>query len=140
MFVDPNELIEIKVYYKKTGRHYNVLAPEDYEILDEEEKSTYKCLTVQTRELTWGLYNELNEESVMKDNMGGRTWNYKLYKENKLKKILVSWDAQKPNSKGELAPVTLNVDTIKNLAPDIAESILTTYDSLMFISEEEEKK
>ena len=82
MFVDPNELIEIKVYYKKISRRYKVVAAEDYEILDEKDKNMYKCLTVQTRELTWGLYNELNEESVMKDNMGGRQWNYKLYKEN----------------------------------------------------------
>lgn len=140
MFVDPNELTEIKVYYKRTGRHYVVSSAEDYNVLGEEEKKKYKCLTVKVRELTWGLYNELNEDSIIKDGSGSRQWNYKLYKENKIRKILASWDAQKANEKGEMVPVPLNNDTISKLAPDIAENILTSYDTLMFVSEDEEKK
>jgi len=140
MFIDPNELIEIKIYYKRNGRHYEVIETEDYDILDEVDKEKYKCLIVKVRELTWGLYNELNEESVMKDNLGGRQWNYKLYKENKLRKVLVSWDAQKLNDKGIPIQIPLSLENIKNLAPEIAEQILNAYDTLMIVSEDEEKK
>lgn len=140
MFIDPNELVEIKIYYKKAGRHYIVNDSTEYEVLDEEEKKKFKCLTVKVRELTWGIYNELNEESVVKDQMGNRQWNYKLYKENKLRKVLVSWDAQKANEKGEMIAIPVNPDNINKLVPDIAEKILSKYDSLMFIDEEEEKK
>jgi hypothetical protein len=140
MFVDSNDLVEIKVYYKRAGRHYIVHNIEDYDILDDEEKVKFKLLTVKVRELTWGLYNELNEESIIRDITGNRQWNMKLYKENKLRKILVSWDAKKVNEKGEEIPVPINNDAITKLSPDIAESILNSYDALMFISEEEEKK
>ena len=140
MFIDTNELVEIKVFYKKVGRHYIVNDLSEYELMDDEEKKKFKCLIVKTRELTWGLYNELNEESVVRDQLGNRQWNYKLYKENKLRKILVSWDAQKPNEKGEMIPIVVNSDSISKLSPDIAEKILGSYDMIMFVSEEEEKK
>jgi len=140
MFIDPNELIEIKVFYKKVGRHYIVISNEEYDVMDEEDKKKYKCLTVKARELSWGLYNDLNEESVIKDINGNRQWNYKLYKENKLRKVIFSWDACKINEKGESIPIPVTFDAIKTLAPDIAENILSSYDSLMFINEDEEKK
>lgn len=140
MFVDPNELVEIKVFYKRAGRHYVVTPRDEYEVLDEGDKAKYKCLSVKVRELTWGLYNELNEESTMRDMTGNRQWNYKLYKENKLRKILASWDAQKLNEKGDSIPIPINQDSINKLAPDIAENILSSYDTIMFINEDEEKK
>lgn len=140
MFIDPNELTEIKVYYQRVGRHYIVKNEDDFITLKDEEKAKYKCLTVKVRELTWGIYNDLNEESVVRDGNGGRQWNFKLYKENKLRKILASWDAHKINEKGESTPVPINNDTIGKLAPDIAECIINSYDEVMFISEEEEKK
>jgi hypothetical protein len=140
MFVDPNELIEIKVFYKKIGRHYVVTPESEYLLLDDEDKAKYKCLTARVRELTWGLYNDLNEDSVMKDMSGNRQWNYKLYKENKLRKILVAWDAKRTKENGESVPIPVNEESIKNLVPDIAEYILSTYDTIMFVSEDEEKK
>lgn len=140
MFVDTNTLTEIKVYYKRSGKHYIVSNSEDYDIMGEEDKKKYKCLTTKVRELTWGLFNELNEESVVKDMVGERQWNYKLYKENKLRKILVSWDATRVNEKGDVIAVPVTPDAISKLAPDIAESILSNYDAVMFISEDEEKK
>ena len=76
----------------------------------------------------------------MKDNLGGRQWNYKLYKENKLRKILASWDAQKTNDKGIVIQIPLNIENIKNLAPEIAEQILNSYDVMMIVSEDDEKK
>jgi len=82
----------------------------------------------------------LNEESVTKDNLGGRHWNYKLYKENKLRKVIASWDAKMADDKGNLIPVPVSGDMIAKLSPDIAEAILSAYDAMMFIGEEEEKK
>jgi hypothetical protein len=71
---------------------------------------------------------------------GDRTWNYKLYKENRLKNLVVSWDAKKKNDKGELIPVPLNNETLLSLSPDIAEAILSTYDSITLLDDEQEKK
>jgi len=140
MFIDPNELTEIKVYYRRVGKHYQVVETDDYDKMEEEEKKKYKCLKVKVRELSWGPYNELNEESVSKDASGGRQWNYRLYKENKIRKVLVSWDAQKPNEKGEMVPVPVNSDNISKLAPEIAENILSSYDAIMLISDEEKEE
>ena len=140
MFIDLNDQMEIRVYYRKVGRHYEVNNPIEYAALDEETKAKFKLLMVKARELTWGLYNELNEESITKDNLGGRHWNYKLYKENKLRKVIVSWDAKMPDDKGNLVPVPISNDRLANLAPEIAEAILGAYDEVMFIGEDEEKK
>jgi len=140
MFIDPNDQIEIKIYYKRIGRHYEVHNEKDIEAMKEVEKSKYKLLLVKTRELPWGLYNELNEESVTKDNLGGRHWNYKLYKENKLRKIILSWDAKMADIKGNIIPVPLSSEQIAKLSPDIAEYILNAYDAIMFEEDEKEEK
>ena len=139
MFIDTSDLIEIKIFYKKIKNSYIVIDEDKYEKLSEESKGKYKCLTVKTRPLTWGMHNEINEESVTKDPSGARSWNSKLYKENKLKKILVSWDAQKETD-GKMVTVQITYETIKMLAREIAETILTIYDSLMEMSDEDEKK
>ena len=86
------------------------------------------------------MYNELNEESVTKDMQGNRNFNFRLFKENKIKKILAGWDASKINSNGDKVEIPLTPDNIRNLSPDIAEEILSSYDTMMFISEDAEKK
>ena len=139
MFIDSNDLIEIKIFYRKIKNSYVSLDEEKYEKLSEEHRAKYKCLIVKTKPLTWGMYNELNEESITKDNSGNRSWNSKLYKENKLRKILVSWDAQHDVG-GKMVAVPITLDTIKSLAREIAETIILVYDSMMEISDEDEKK
>lgn len=163
MFIDDKELIELKIYYRKSGRHYLAFSSTDFEKTDfgifdgekveklqpveqkkleedrkkkvEEEKAKYKCVNIKARQLTWGLYNDLQEEAVVKDNIGSRQWNYKKYKENKLRKIIAEWDVQ---VNGSVAPI--NPQAINNLSPDVAEAILNAYDQAMLVGEEEEKK
>jgi hypothetical protein len=139
MFINSEDFLEIKVYYRRIKNSVYIAKNEkDYNDLSDEDKTKYKCLVVKTKQLTWGMYNEINEESVIKDiSSGSRVWNSKLYKENKLKKILASWDAMK-EEKGKVVPVPITPETIKSLAKEIAETILVEYDSLTEMSDEEE--
>ena len=157
MFIDEKESAEIKIYYKKVGRHYSAYSEEDFnelvfEVNDkmteeekkkhiEEEKAKFKSVTIKARPLTWGLYNDLQEEAVVKDNSGNRQWNYKRYKEIKLRRIIMEWDAKiARESDGQMVPAPLNPNTISNLSPDIAEVILNAYDKIMVMDDDEEKK
>ena len=143
MFVDLNELIDVVIYYKKVGRQYAAYNQKDFDALDlkdDKEKEKYSKVNLKMKQLTWGLYNELQENSITKGLNGDRTWNYKLYKENRLKNLVVSWDAKKKNEKGELVPVPLNPESILSLSPDIAEAILSTYDSITLLDDAAEKK
>ena len=139
MFVNSEDFLEIKVFYRRVKNSVYIAKNEkDYNNLSEEERAKYKCLVVKTKQLTWGMYNEINEESVIKDiSSGSRVWNSKLYKENKLKKILASWDAMKED-KGKMVSIPITTETIKSLAKEIAETILNEYDILTEISDEEE--
>ncbi len=141
MFIDQNDNINITVYYKKSGHHYVAYSKKDFESkIKEELRGKYSSVTIQMRTLTWGLYNNINESAVIKANNGERDWNYKLYKENKLKSIIVGWDAKKKNEKGELVPVPLTQEVIMSMAPEIAEIALSEYDSIMSLDDEDEKK
>ena len=52
MFVDTNDLTEIKIYYKRSGKHYNVLPTASYDVLGEEDKKKYKLPKyITTKEL-----------------------------------------------------------------------------------------
>ena len=139
MFIDSNDLVEINVYYKKNNNAYSVIKQEEWKKLSEENRMKYKCLTIKAKPLTWGMYNDLNEDATIIDNNNNRIWSNKLYKEGKLRKIIVSWNAEK-TIEGKTCPVPVSPDTIKTLSRDIAEEILTTYDKMMIISEEEEGK
>jgi len=165
MFIDEKELIEFKIYYKKVNRHYVAFNEEDFQDLEvpsieklteeakkrlseeeknkmkEEEKAKFKVVTIKARPLTWGLYNELQEEAVIKDNLGNRQWNYKRYKEVKLRRIIAEWDvkiARENDGQMITAPVSPNI--IASLSPDVAEVILNAYDKIMIMDEAEEKK
>jgi len=142
MFIDVNDNVNVTVYYRKVGMHYIALSAKEFEnkITDEDNKKKFSSVTVQMRTLTWGLYNQINEAAVVKTNNSDRDWNYKLYKENKLKSIIVSWDAKRKNEKGDLVPVPVNQDAITNMAPEIAEIILSEYDNIMSLDEDDEKK
>lgn len=168
MFIDDKELIEIKVYYKKIGRHYIAFSSPDFEKTDfglfdgekdeklsaleqqkvdeerkkkvNEEKAKYKVVTIKAKQLTWGLYNELQEDAVVKDNLGARVWNYKKYKENKLKKVIAEWDVKIPKDDGSMITAPITPAAIANLSPDVAEAILSAYDQAMVLSDEDEKK
>ena len=144
MFIEDEELLEIVVYYKKSGLHYTVHSQYQFNELDfpEEVKAEYKKLVVKARQLTWGLYNDLQEAAMVRDNLGNRNWNYKVYKENKLRRIIAKWDAKMkdPEDESKTVNVPVNPKMIAKMSPDIAEIILNSYDQMTLIDEEEEKK
>jgi hypothetical protein len=139
MFIDANDYIDITVYYKKTGAHYVAYNQKDFEkkVATDEAKKKFSSVAVKMRTLTWGLYNNINEAAVIKTNNSDRDWNYRLYKENKLKSVIMGWDAKRKNEKGELVPVPVNNETITSMAPEIAEIILSEYDTVMSLDDEE---
>lgn len=131
MFIDVNETINFTIYYKKQKYAFSVCAQEDFDkITDEKEKALYKSVALKTKPFTWGITNELNESAIVRNDNGDRIWNYKLFKEHKLKAILAAWDAKRTNKNNEVEAVPLTNDAILNLAPEIAEFILVTYDDL----------
>ena len=141
MLIDPHDIVEIEIHYKKIGRKYIACNDADFRKMDKEERRTYTTSVIQTRRMTWGLHNDLKSHAYVKE--PGKTreiWDNALYRENKLKKIIVGWDVTRKNKHGdeELVPVTH--DNIVNLAPEIGEVILKAYDEESFISDEEEKK
>ena len=138
MFVENNSSVDIKIYYKKSGRSYTVYTDEEFDGLDisEEKKKDFKILNAKMKEMTWGLYNDIQEKSMVTNIEGERQFNYKLYKENKIKNLLIEWDARNENN--EVVPI--NEITIGHLVPAIPEAILRAYDKISFVGEDEEKK
>ena len=135
MFIDSNITIDIKVYWRKIKSRYEAFSNLEFRRLklSDEEKKKYSVLNVKAVELTWELHNQL-QESAMDDNGEDRRWNFRKYKENKLKKIVKEWDAQ---DRGK--PVPVIEQTILNLSPSIAEAIIRSYDEISIMTEEEEK-
>lgn len=138
--IENNEILSLKIYYKKIQYGYSVYSEKEFEESDIvcEEKTKYLSLVVKMKRLTWGTYNELQEYATQFKN-GDFFWNNKLYKENKLKNLIVGWNAKRKNEKGVLEDVAVNEREILNLSPEIAEKILKIYDSLTIIDEQEER-
>ena len=131
MFIDQNDTIDITIYCKKKDNHYNVCDKKTFEKMKEgEDKLLYKPFLIKTKPLTWGASNELQESAIIRNLDGDRFWNFKLFKENKLKRIIVSWDAKRKNKNGEEELVPVSPEAIMSLAPEVAETILTAYDFL----------
>ncbi len=139
MFITNDDVFKIKVYYIRKKHVYEALPESLFEKLDEAKQKKYKCLTCFTRPLTWGMYNEIQESATDVDGMGNRTWNAKRWKEEKLKKIMVSWDA-KNIVDGKEVDAPFNENCIDILSPAIAEALLQIYDEEMVIGDEDEKK
>ena len=142
MFIENDSTIDIVIYYKKMGYHYLAYSENEFkdEDLTDKEREEFKKLTVKMKQLTWGLYNELQDLSVDVDDEGNRKFNYKKYKEIRLIKLIADWDATIKDKKGDDVKVNPIEKTIKSMSPEIAESLLNAYDQIMYLSEEEEKK
>jgi hypothetical protein len=142
MFVTENSTVDIAIFYKKVGMHYLAYSETEFnnEDLEEEDREKYKKITVKMRQLTWGLYNDLQEGAVDLDQEGNRRFNYKKYKELRLVRLVAGWDATRSDAQGNDVAVKVSEKAIKCLAPEIAESILNAYDQMMYLSEEDEKK
>lgn len=138
MFIKDSDLIDIKIYYIKKGHRYLAYTESELDTLNllEDEKKKYKILSLKMQELTWGLYNQLQEDAMAEDINGNLQFNVKIYKENRLVKLIQEWDAK--NDEGKPVPVASGA--ISHLAPDIAETVLRAYDEISFMSKEEEGK
>jgi len=136
MFIDDKELIGIVIYYKKMGHDYEAYTAREFNMLTlkEDDKKTYDVVNIKAVVLSWGLYNELQESALSTTADGERQFNYKLYKENRLKRMIKEWDAKDKEDK----PVPINERTLSSLSAIVAEAITRALDELSFVSEEEE--
>ena len=139
MFIDENEIIDICVYYKKNGKRYEAYTASELKELplEDDEREKYSTLSVKMKILTWGLYNTLQEAAMVDDGrgIGEKGFNYQIYKENRLIKLLSQWDAK--NEDG--SPVPIERKSVCRLSPAIAEAILRAYDEESFLDGESEK-
>jgi hypothetical protein len=142
MFVKEQETIDIKVYYKQSGHRFLALTPKEIEQRIKDHKLTksqleedFKVLTVTMEVLSWGDYNKFQDLATVLDNNGDRRFNYKLYKEMRLKKLIRGWDAL--DDEGKVIPA--NEKNIMSLVPSIGDAIVRSYDDESFYDEESEK-
>lgn len=141
MFIYDEDLVDVSVYYKKIGKVYQAYTELAFkeDVSDEKDKLKFKKLVVSMKCMTWGLYNELQEIGTYYDeNIGKNMFNFKKYKEEKLKKLIVKWDATIIKD-GVETPVPVTEKNIMSLAPSIAESLISSYDELSVLDEDDEK-
>ncbi len=133
MFIDVKDLITVELFWKRNEKNKNIVVLRDLNSLSEEVKKTFNKTTFKMRPLNWGIYNDLQRESMVDRGTGdGEQLDWLKYKENKLSKILADWDAK--DKDGNKIPITM--ETIKTLHPLIAEFALAEYDKKTIASEE----
>jgi hypothetical protein len=137
MFVSSDDTINVVIFFKKDGSHYIVYNEKDFLKLklEQEQIKEYTKVKFLMRQLTWGLYNALQEYATIEIGKGKgkipkKEWNFFLYKEIKLKTLIIGWD---------LKGVPFSQDAIMNLAPEVAEVILDTYDSFSTLNDLDEE-
>lgn len=143
MFIKNQDLIEIKIYYKQSGFKYLALTQseidnriKDKKLSEKQLEDTFKILNVNMSLLSWGTYNDLQSHATQINANGEKYFDYRVYKEDRLKKLIKSWDAVDGSGK----PVPINEMTIMSLAPTIGDAIVRGYDEASFYDEEAEKK
>lgn len=136
MFIQDDDVFELKVYYRKNKNRYMACTEKEFKELGEADKAKYKALLLKARELSWSLYNQLQDDAMIDNGSGDRQFNFRAYKENRLKNLIKEWDAKDKDGK----PVPINEKSIAHLSPAIAETILRAYDDVSLLSEEEEGK
>ena len=143
LFVN-NELVNIKIFYKKVGKMFSALTQREFNKKKQENprfnESEYKEINLWVVPLTWGVFNNLQQSSRELDEFGVSKFNSKMFKENKIVTVIKRWDIKRKTPDGNLVVVPINHQTVSTLSPEIAETILTSYDEYMILDEEEEKK
>ena len=139
MLIYDEDLIKIQIYFKQVGHNFLAHTASEFEKLKlkDDKKAKFSEVNIKMAPLTFSLQNQLQEEAMVDDNTGSgdRRFNYKLFKENKLIKLIKEWDATGKEKK----PVPVSKSSIEHLAPSIAETILRGYDEASTVTEEEEK-
>jgi len=143
MFVKNNDTVDVKVYYKQNGYKFLVLTQVEInekikakKLTEEQIKNDFKVLNLQMAILSWGTYNEFQNNASKLTPQGERYFDYRTYKEDRLKKLIKSWDAVDPEGK----PVPINEMTVMSLVPVMGDAIVKAYDEESFYDEESEKK
>jgi len=136
MFIDDKEMMDVVVYYKRQGHDYEAYTKAEFDTIkmEDEEKKKFDVVNIKASVLTWGVYNDLQDSAMIINIDGDRRFNYKIYKENRLKKMVQEWDAK--DKEGN--PVKENEANMMKLSPIVAEAILRGLDESSFVSEEEE--
>ena len=145
LFIENNDMVDVKIYYRMKNKKCQALTEEEFKKMDaksqkEKEKAAFKKeafneLNLKMKELSWGLYNELQEAATESTEGGERLFNYRKYRENKFEKLLVSWDAR--DASGNVAKTNPNI--IKKLPPEVPDAALRGYDTFSFLDKESEK-
>jgi hypothetical protein len=138
MFIKDDEVINIKVYYKKIAHKYLAYTDKEFEALKlkPEEAAKYDATNVSMKLLSWGLYNDLQENAMTPDGNGDQKFNFKMFKEGRLLKLTKTWDAKDKEGR----PIPINEKSILSLSPQVAEAILRAYDEVSYLQDDEEKK
>jgi len=144
MFVKKNDVVDVNIYFKQKNYKFLVLTAEDVEgrikakkLTEEQLKEEYTKVVIQMKVLSWGDYNDFQSHAQLTAPNGDRYFDYKTYKEDRLKKLIKSWDAV---SQEDGKPVIVNEMSIMSLAPAIGDGIVKGYDELCFYDEDKEKK
>ena len=136
MFIDDTVTFEIEIYCHKNRKY--AYTEKEFKSLDFENKDVakYGLLKLKMKELTWGMHNDIQNKAMTEAPNGISTFNYKIFKEEKLLRSVVDWDAvDKEGKKREV-----NIRSISALCPCVAEAIVRAYDEYSYVGDDEEKK
>ena len=133
MFINNKELIEIPLFYKKIEKTGMLKVARKIEDVEEKLRGGYLKVVFKMRPINWKIYNDLQRKAMIDRGTGeGEQIDWIKYKENKLIQLLAEWDAKNPDG----SKVPINQETVFNLHPAIAESLLNEYDKKTVLGEE----
>ena len=139
-----NDVVNLKVYYKKGGKMFDAFTEKE---LSERKKknpkfdySDYRIINLWVSPLKWGLFLQLQQDAKELDELGNAQFSSRAFKENKLVTVIKKWDIKRTLPDGSVQEIPINIQNVSNLAPEIAETMLAAYDQYMIIDEDEEKK
>jgi hypothetical protein len=143
MFINNNDIVEVKIYYKKDGFKYLALTDsevskriKDKKLTKDQVSQEFKTLSVNMLVLSWGSYNRFQDTATLTNEKGERYFDYKTYKEQRLQSLVKSWDAK--DAEGN--DVKVSPKLIMQLAPTIGDAIVRGFDESSYYDEEAEKK
>jgi hypothetical protein len=160
MLLTPKDTVDINLFYKRDGRTYLVLTEEELvervkelenikkkKVLTEDDqkqiedklkflgRDKFDTLSVQMKVLTWGDYNQFQDNATRTLPDGERHFDYKRYKEDRLKHLIVSWDLKDEAEN----VIEFNPRLLSNLPYQVGEAIIRGFDEVTYYDEEREK-
>ena len=136
MFID-DDIIEITLFCKPTGcGSMKVLNKNSWEEIPESDRSEFEKHVFKAKAITWKQHNDIQRSATVSTHDGlGNDIDWVQYKEEKLLRILVGWDAKDKEGK----EVQLSKANIFRLQPVIAESLLNEFDRITLVGEDDRK-